>query len=89
MFSSVNPSLAAVKMHKIFLSHAALGFILQDHGQLSAFIFRVKIAALGFLKKVIYVQNSYAISKEQSDFFSTTRQQKLKKPSAHIQNVLI
>jgi hypothetical protein len=54
MLSIVNPSLAAVKMHKIYLSHAALGLILQDHGQLSVFIFRVKIAASGFLKRVIY-----------------------------------
>jgi len=57
MFSRVDPSLAAVKMHKVYLSHAVLGLILQDHGQLSVFIFRVKIAAVGFLKRVIYFQN--------------------------------
>jgi hypothetical protein len=40
MFSSVDPSLAAGKMHQNVLSHMAFGMILQDHRRLPLCIFR-------------------------------------------------
>jgi hypothetical protein len=52
MFVSVGSSLAVEKMRQILLSQAAVGIILQVHRQHPVCIFRVKITALGFWKRV-------------------------------------
>jgi len=57
--------------------------ILQDHKRLPVCIFRVKIAAVGFLKMVRFLVKLFIL------IFSTTRHQKFWKPSANIQKVSI
>jgi hypothetical protein len=60
MFSSIHPSLAAVKMRQNLLSHAAFEVVLQVYMRLHVSIFRVRIVAVGPLVKengtlIIYV----------------------------------
>ncbi len=57
LFFSGDLSLAAGKMRKIDLSHAASGMILQNHRWLPVNISIAKIAALGSLKRVKDAQN--------------------------------
>jgi hypothetical protein len=88
----VERSQAPKKCARIYLSQAASGMILQNHHRLSVSIFRVKITALGSLKRI-----TGRISKSVINFkgktlrliFSSAKKQKIAKLSARIKKVLL
>ncbi len=81
MFSSVDLSLAAVKMSQKFTFTGGFRYDLQNHRRLPGSIFRVQITAVGSLKRVIermFKSKKFFRGKMQNiilRFFATTRHQ--------------